>query len=56
MLARSLRQQVNAEAFYRFHLTPNLAITPDLQYISNPSLNPGVDTLGLPDFGPGLTF
>ena len=41
------REQVNAEAFYRFHITPNLAITPDLQYIKDPSLNPDVDSLGV---------
>ena len=39
------REQWNVETFYRFHLTPNLAITPDLQYIRDPSLNPAVDSL-----------
>jgi porin len=50
------REQVNAEAFYRFQLTPNLSITPDLQYISNPSLNLGVDTLWVAGLRARLTF
>jgi hypothetical protein len=50
------REQVNTEGFYRFHLTPNLAITPDRQYISNPSLNPDVDTLWVAGLRARLTF
>lgn len=50
------REQVNAEAFYRFHLTPNLAITPDLQAIWNPSLNPGVDMLWVAGLRARVTF
>lgn len=50
------REQVNAEAFYRFHLTPNLAITPDLQAIWNPSLNPGVDMLWVASLRARVTF
>jgi porin len=50
------REQVNAEAFYRFHVTPALAITPDLQYISNPSLNPEVDSLWVAGLRARLTF
>ncbi len=50
------REQVNAEAFYRFHLTPNLAITPDLQSIWNPSLNPGVDQLWVASLRARVTF
>ena len=34
-----LRNQYSAEVFYRFHLTPNLAITPDLQVQVNPALS-----------------
>jgi carbohydrate-selective porin OprB len=40
-----LRTQTTAELFYRFHVTPNLAITPDVQAIFDPSLNPDKDTL-----------
>jgi porin len=50
------REQVTAEAFYRFHLTPNLAITPDLQYINNPSLNPEVDSLWVAGIRARVTF
>ncbi len=50
------REQVNAETFYRFHVTPNLAITPDVQVIWNPSLNPGVDTLWVASLRARITF
>jgi len=35
-----LESQYTAEAFYRFHVTPNFAITPDIQLQLNPALNP----------------
>ena len=44
------------ETFYRFHLTPNLAITPDLQYIKDPSLNPTVDSLWVAGLRARITF
>jgi hypothetical protein len=50
------REQVNLEAFYRFHLTPNLAITPDIQYVRDPSLNPGVDSLWVAGLRARVTF
>lgn len=50
------REQWNVETFYRFHLTPNLAITPDLQYIADPSLNPGVDSLWVASLRARITF
>ncbi|MGY1520279.1 carbohydrate porin [Luteimonas sp. A482] len=34
-----LRNQYTAEVFYRFHVTPNLAITPDLQVQVDPALS-----------------
>jgi len=40
-----LRDQFSAEAFYRFRLAENLALTPDLQWILHPALNPDVDSL-----------
>ncbi|HTA87855.1 MAG TPA: carbohydrate porin, partial [Silvibacterium sp.] len=40
-----LRSQYTAETFYRFHVTPNFAITPDFQLIQHPALNPRVDTM-----------
>lgn len=50
------REQWNVETFYRWHLTPNLAITPDLQYIANPSLNPGADDLWVASLRARITF
>jgi len=35
-----LESQYTAEAFYRFHVTPNFAITPDIQLQLHPALNP----------------
>jgi porin len=40
-----LRDQYMAEIYYRFNLTEHLAVTPDLQLIRNPALNPDQDTL-----------
>ena len=34
-----------AEAFYRFHVTPNFAITPDIQVQVHPALNPAENAL-----------
>jgi porin len=39
--------QFTLEAFYRFSISPGLQITPSLQYISNPLLNPGQDSITL---------
>lgn len=38
-------QQVTAEAFYRFNISPYFQITPSIQYISNPLLDPDSDDL-----------
>jgi porin len=43
-LLASLRDQTTMETFYRFQVTQNLAITPDLQIIIDPTLNPAVDS------------
>lgn len=40
----ALRDASVVETFYRFMVTPNFAITPDIQIINDPSLNPAVDT------------
>jgi len=40
-----LDDQQTIELFYRFQLAKNLAITPDIQYVKNPSLNPDEDDL-----------
>jgi porin len=42
----TLRNQFTSELFYRFQLTQFLAITPDVQLIVDPELNPTVDVLG----------
>ncbi|WP_270730687.1 carbohydrate porin [Shimia sp. Alg240-R146] len=39
--------QVTLEAFYRFSISPGLQITPSVQVISNPLLNPGQDVITL---------
>jgi porin len=42
-----LRDQFTSELFYRFQLTQFLAITPDVQLIVDPALNPTTDVLAL---------
>ncbi|SDL63953.1 carbohydrate porin [Aliiruegeria lutimaris] len=37
--------QFTTEAFYRFNISPDLQITPSIQYIRDPLLNPGQDDL-----------
>lgn len=39
--------QFTAEAFYRFSISPGLQITPSIQFISNPLLNPTQDDIFL---------
>ena len=41
----SLRDQFTSELFYRFQLTQFLAVTPDIQLITDPALNPDVDAI-----------
>jgi carbohydrate-selective porin OprB len=41
----ALRDQYTLELFYRFHVAPNFAISPDIQFIQNPALNPGENVL-----------
>lgn len=43
----SLRDQFTSEAFYRFQLTQALAVTPDVQLIGNPALDPQRNALAL---------
>ena len=42
----SLSDQFTSEAFHRFQLTQFLAVTPDVQLIVNPALNPDTDVIG----------
>jgi len=37
--------QYTTELFWRYQLTKELAITPDLQFLINPALNPDEDNL-----------
>jgi len=51
-----LRSQYTWEAFYRFHVTTNFALTPDFQLVIHPSLNPNVDTIWVTSLRARLTF
>jgi porin len=51
-----LRDQYNAEVFYRFMVTEQFALTPDVQLIVNPSLNPSEDHLWALGLRGRLTF
>jgi porin len=48
--------QTSAEVFYRFMLSKHLAITPDLQYIKNPALNPNDDSIWIAGIRARLTI
>lgn len=41
----SFQEQVTGEVYYRFQLLDNLAITPSVQMIKNPTANPGKTTI-----------
>ena len=43
--APGLDDQYTVELFYRWNVTREIALTPDLQYLKNPALNPGHDSL-----------
>ncbi len=42
-----LEDQVTTELFYRLQLAQNLALTPDIQVIFNPALNPNQDAIAV---------
>ena len=48
-----LDNQYTAEVFYRWQISKALAITPDLEYLRNPALNPEEDSSGSSGCGPG---
>jgi porin len=52
----NLRDQYIFEAFYRFQLTPQLAVTPDVQWILHPSLNPNTGSLWVASLRARITF
>ncbi|MHC4939241.1 MAG: carbohydrate porin [Planctomycetota bacterium] len=41
----NLQDQYTAEIFYRFSLTPSITVTPDLQVLIDPALNPDKDAI-----------
>ncbi len=43
----SLRSQFTTEVFYRLQITQNWAITPDVQILFNPALNPNQDVIAV---------
>lgn len=51
-----LRKQYSAEVFYRFHVTPNFAVTPDVQVQLDPSLNLSADAIWVLSLRGRLTF
>lgn len=52
----SLRDQYTWEVFYRFHLTANFALTPDVQLIVDPALTPTERTLWATGLRARVTF
>jgi len=40
-----LRDQYTAEVFYRWQVSKAIAVTPDLQYLKNPALDPDTDSI-----------
>ena len=53
---RDLDDQGTAEVFYRIQLAENLQLTPDLQLIINPALDPGENTLWVAGLRLRITF
>lgn len=41
----SLKDQITTEAFWQFQFSQNLEITPSIQYLNNPALNPEEDAI-----------
>ncbi len=54
--AEGLDDQYTAELFYRLQLAQNLAITPDVQLIIDPALNPDEDVIAVFGLRARLTF
>lgn len=51
-----LRDQYTLEVFYRFHVTENFALTPDIQIVFNPTLAPTRDSITVLSFRSRVTF
>jgi porin len=52
----TLDEQITAEMFYRFQLAENMAITPSVQYIHDPALNPEEDSMWILGVRARITF
>ena len=52
----NLQDQYVFEGFYRFQLTPQLALTPDLRWILHPSLNPNTSSLWVASLRARISF
>lgn len=52
----SLRDQTTVEAFWRFQFSQNLAITPSVQLLADPALNPEEDKVWVYSLRARLTF
>jgi porin len=50
------RDQTVIEAFYRYQVTPNFALAPDIQLVLNPTINPAVDQQVVLSLRGRLTF
>jgi porin len=55
-IAPGLNDQTTAEVFYRYMLSKHLAITPDIQYIKDPALNPNDDSIWIAGIRVRLTL
>jgi porin len=53
---RVLDSQYVGEVFYRFHVTPHLAFTPNIQLILNPTLDPTHDSMAVFSFRTRISF
>jgi porin len=51
-----LDDQFTAEVFYRFMLSKHFAVTPSLQYIEDPALNPDDDSIWIAGMRARLTL
>lgn len=51
-----LNEQITSELFYRFQLFKNLAFTPSLQHVANPSYNSNQDSVWLAGIRGRMTF
>ena len=52
----NLRDRYFFEGFYRFQLTSQVAVTPDLQWILHPTLNPNTGSLWVASLRARVTF